>query len=379
MTTTTLDCPPARMPGPALLVPLGAALAVLTVLAACAPSLAGDHTVPLVLDLAGGVLALVVLTMMTTRPLLAGVLLAALVAVTPAATPAATAGTLVAARWFPLRTAVPVALASVLGHAVQGLWRDPGLPYGWWLLCDVAVHAALLGWGAYGRSRALTVQLWRERARTAEREQAARVDEARVAERTRIAREMHDSLAHRLSLLATTAGALEYRTDLSAEQVARAAGVVREGASDALADLRTVIGVLREGPDDLRPLPTPDDVTGLVEQCRAAGMQVELESADLAHLPSAAGLAVYRVVQEGLTNAHRHAPGARVRVRVETRWDGATVVEVVDDGGPGGAGASVGAGSGLLGLRERVELLGGALTAAHAPSGGFVLTAWLPA
>ena len=95
----------------------------------------------------------------------------------------------------------------------------------------------------------------RERARAAERDQARRVDEARAAERARIAREMHDTLAHRLTLLATTAGALEYRTDLSPEQVSTAAGVVRASAGDALEELRTVIGVLRERPDGLRPMP----------------------------------------------------------------------------------------------------------------------------
>ena len=368
-----IDCPPPRTRGLAVLVPAMLALAVLTVLAAWAPG--ADRTIPFALDLLAGAAALAVLLMMTSRPLLAGILLGALAAVSPAATPAATAGTLVAARWFPLRTALPVALASAVGHAIQGLWLPIPMPYGWWLVCDVAVHAALVGWGAYGRARAAAVELWRERARAAERERDRAADEARLAERTRIAREMHDSLAHRLSLLATTAGALEYRPDLSPEQVARAAGVVRAESGAALADLRDVIGLLRDQPDELRPGPGIGDLPELVGHWRSAGMAIELRSGALAVTP-VVGLAAYRVAQEGLTNAHRHAPGARVRVEVRPQ-DGGVGVEVRDDG-TGSSSPSVGAGAGLVGLRERVELLGGTLAAGATP-GGFVLSAWIPA
>ncbi|RHA38440.1 sensor histidine kinase [Cellulomonas rhizosphaerae] len=369
-----IDCPPPRLGR--VLVPALLVLAALTALTVWAAGSDGTRATPLVLDALAGLLALAVLLMVTSRPLLAGVLLGALAAVSPAATPSATAGVLVAARWFPLRTALQVALASVVGHAIQGLWPPIGMPYGWWLVCDVAVHAALVGWGAYGRARATAVQLWRERAQRAEREQASRVEEARVAERTRIAREMHDSLAHRLSLLATTAGALEYRPDLSPEQVAAAAGVVRAGAGEALEDLRAVIGVLREQPDELRPAPGLGDLDALVAQWRDAGMVVELDQA-APDVPPAVGLAAYRVAQEGLTNAHRHAPGSRVRVAVGAR-DGGLVVDVRDSGGRIRPGSTPGAAAGLIGLRERVELLGGALTAAPT-NDGFVLAAWIPA
>ena len=169
-------------------------------------------------------LAVAILPLLRRHPLVGGLLLGVLAALSPAATPAATAGTYVVARRERLGIAIPVACASIVGHAVQALWRSVGLPLGWWLLCDVAVHAALLGWGAYGRTRDALVEQWRVRARTAERDQVRKVEEARSAERTRIAREMHDTLAHRLTLLATTAGALEYRTDLSPEQVSAAAG-----------------------------------------------------------------------------------------------------------------------------------------------------------
>ncbi|ROS23818.1 sensor histidine kinase [Cellulomonas sp. PhB150] len=368
-----IDCPPPRLGR--VLAPALAVLTLVTALTVWAAGSDGTRTIPWVLDALAGLAALAVLLMVTSRPLLAGVLLGALAAVSPAATPAATAGTLVAARWFPLRTAVPVALASVVGHAIQGLWLPIGMPYGWWLVCDVAVHAALLGWGAYGRARATAVQLWRERAQRAEREQASRVEEARVAERTRIAREMHDSLAHRLSLLATTAGALEYRPDLSPEQVAAAAGVVRAGAGEALEDLRAVIGVLREQPDELRPAPGLADLPALVAESRAAGIDVDLRLWAYG-LPPAVDLAAYRVAQEGLTNALRHAPGAAVRIHVDQRENGIEV-EVLDRGGRAG-GHSAGAGVGLVGLRERVELLGGALSATPT-NDGWVLSAWIPA
>jgi signal transduction histidine kinase len=368
-----IDCPPPRTRGRAAKVAALASLAVLTVLSAWAPG--DDRTVPLALDLLLGLAALAVLLMMTSRPLLAGLLLGALAAVSPAATPAATAGALVAARWFPLRTALPVALPSVVGHAIQGLWLPIGMPYGWWLVCDVAVHAALVGWGAYGRARAAAVELWRERARNAERERDRAADDARLAERTRIAREMHDSLAHRLSLLATTAGALEYRPDLGAEQVAQAAGVVRAEASAALGDLRDVIGLLRYEPDDLSPGPGIADLPALVGQWREAGMAIELRSGAPA-VNRAVELAAYRVAQEGLTNAHRHASGARVLVEVGER-DGGIAVEVRDEGVVPPP-SSVGAGVGLVGLRERVELLGGTLAAGPTPA-GFVLSAWIPA
>ena len=265
-----------------------------------------------------------------------------------------------------------MAAAGIVGHAVQALWRSVGLPLGWWLLCDVAVHAALLGWGAYGRTRDALVEQWRARARTAERDQVRKVEEARTAERTRIAREMHDTLAHRLTLLATTAGALEYRTDLSPEQVAAAAGVVRASAGEALEDLRTVIGVLREVPDELRPTPGLADLPALVEQERAAGATIGLDAPDL-DLPTPLGLAVYRTCQEGLTNARRHAPGAPVDVRVLVE-DGLRV-RVLN--GTGGRGLGPGTGTGLVGLTERIELLGGTLRAEAGPE-GFVLDAWLP-
>ncbi|WP_203758507.1 sensor histidine kinase [Cellulomonas chitinilytica] len=377
------ECPPGSAARVSLVsvAPALAGLALLTVAATWTTITQGSTAVPAAVDVAVGILSLGALLLVRDRPLPAGLLLGLLAALSPAATPAATAGTLAAGRLHPVRTAWTVAAASVVGHAVQGLWRPPGMPYGWWLLCDVAVHAALLGWGAYARTRAELVAAWRERAVRAEQEQARRVDEARLAERTRIAREMHDTLAHRLSLLATTAGALEYRTDLTPAQVAQAAGVVRASAGEALTELREVIGVLRSAPDELRPTPGVGDLARLVEESRLAGTDVELSAPDDLDVPPAVGLAVYRACQEGLTNARRHSPGSRVRIDV-TRSDDGVAVRVADHRRGGTGGSLVGpngegSGTGLVGLAERVELLGGRLDAGPSDD-GFVLTASVP-
>ncbi|MFF2452832.1 sensor histidine kinase [Isoptericola sp. NPDC058082] len=340
--------------------------------------------VPAGVDVAVGVAAVALVPLLfTRRSVVAAVALAVLAAVSGAATPASTVGTLQVARWYPVRTAAWVAGAGVLGHAVQALWRPVGLPLGWWLLCDVAVHAALFGWGAYGRERALVLWSLRDRARRAEAEQERRVAEARTAERTRIAREMHDTLAHRLSLLAATAGAMEYRPDADPAQLAAAAGRVRAGVSDALEDLRQVIRLLRAGPEDLGPVPGLDDVRRLVDDSRAAGTDVTYERTGDDNPPAAVATAVFRVVQESLTNARRHAPGAAVRVTVSTA-PGEVRVRVADDGAAPGAVApdGVGTGTGLVGLRERATLLGGTLAAGPdagpAASRGFAVEAWLP-
>src|SRR5262249_56068426 len=143
--------------------------------------------------------------------------------------------------------------AGVVGGRVRALLGPlGGRPYFWGLVLVTAGGAPRVAGGQRPRPRHALIVSLQERARRAEAEQGRRVAEARAAERTRIAREMHDVLAHRLSLLATYAGAIEYRPDAPPEQVTRAAGVVRAGAHQALDELREVITVLREddGPDD---------------------------------------------------------------------------------------------------------------------------------
>ena len=181
----------------------------------------------------------------------------------------------------------------------------------------------------------------RDRAERAEADQARRVAEARAAERARIAREMHDVLAHRLSLLATYAGALAYRPDTPPDQVARAAEVVRSGVHQALDELREVIGVLRDDslPDlaaASRPLPGIADLPELIGESRAAGMRIEMggQAWPAAGLPDVAGRTAYRVVQEGLTNARKHAPGQPVTVTLGGGQGAGLDVSVVNPAGP---------------------------------------------
>src|SRR3954451_6937786 len=201
-------------------------------------------------------------------------------------------------------------LAVIAGLLVAWAFASPLLypPAGsYWVNAGVCllVTGVVLGWGLFVRARRELVRSLRAQADRA-------ADEARAAERRRIAREMHDVLAHRLSLLSVHAGALEFHPDAPAEEVAEAAGVIRQSAKTALEELRGVIGVLREdGGESLTepPQPTLADLAALVEESRAAGMRVaaQMELGDAA--PSAVvGRTAYRIAQEGLTNARKHAP-----------------------------------------------------------------------
>ncbi|HZG92079.1 MAG TPA: histidine kinase [Pseudonocardia sp.] len=318
--------------------------------------------------------AAVVLLVRRSPPIPAAVGLAVLAALSPAATPASTAATLRIARTRPLGSAAAVAAAGALGFVVRYLWRpDEGLEFGWWVLLVVVAHAGLLGWGAYARSRAELLASLRERARRAEADQERRVAAARAAERTRIAREMHDVLAHRLSLVAATAGAIEFRPDAPPERLAAAAGVLRSSAHAALDELREVIGVLRSGPVEDRPQPTTADIPRLVAEVRAAGTPVRFVDGLGTVLDGSPGRTVFRVVQEGLTNAGKHAAGQPVDVVL--RGGAEIVVEVGNPLGP--AAGTPGSGTGLIGLAERVALAGGRLE--HGPADGrFRLVATLP-
>ena len=246
----------------------------------------------------------------------------------------------------------------------------------------------MIGWGLFTRVRRELVLSLRERAERLETEQRREVELAREAERRRIAREMHDVLAHRLSLLSVHAGALEFRPDAPPDEVAEAAGVIRETAQTALQELRDVIGVLRDDGENGTlepPQPTLAAISTLVEESRAAGMRVEaqIDVSDDDALPAALGRTAYRVVQEGLTNARKHAPAAAVEVSVAIDEGPELVVEVTSRRAVGvaagtGADRLPGAGTGLAGLAERVELAGGELRFGPDEEGDFVLRAVLP-
>ncbi|MGP4102921.1 sensor histidine kinase [Nonomuraea sp. KM90] len=314
-----------------------------------------------------------------------GALTATLLAtLSPVATPAATMGALQVAQHRRFPVAAAVTAAGMAAHLVQRLWRpNSGISVPWWLLLICSAYGALLGWGALARfRRALLISL-RERARRAEAEQGRRIAEARMAERRRLAREMHDVLAHRLSLVATHAGALEYRPDSSPDQLATAAGVVRAGVHQALEELRQVISLLREQDDELdelEPWPGLAGLPGLIADARQAGQPVRLreEVTDAAALPSAASRTAYRVVQEGLTNARKHAPGQPVDVLLRGAPGTPMLIDLRNPLPPADAvPLAPGSGLGLVGLTERVRLAGGQLDH-HSTEGEFRLHARLP-
>ncbi|MFD8528395.1 sensor histidine kinase [Streptosporangium canum] len=326
----------------------------------------------------------------------------------------------------PPRTTTAVfalSLLAVLGYVV--LRPEPGTPGHLLLLLGVVIQGAAVGWGLFIHHRRRLVLSLRDRATRAEVEAHLRAEQAQLHVRERIAREIHDVLGHRLSLLSVHAGALEYHPDAPAEDVARAAKVIRESAHQALQDLREVIGVLRAPVGEL-PQPTLADVRQLVAESGRAGMRVDLSEELTGAVPDRVGRTAYRIVQEALTNARKHAPGAEVRVRVAGAPGRGVTVEVCNAApapaasdatsvpapavpAPGATCASPPAvpapgatstsppappalapvpgavptpgarpGQGLVGLAERVALADGRLEHGPAAAGGWRLSAWLP-
>lgn len=366
-------------------------------------------------DLMAGALACLALWLRRRRPVgLALVLLAVGTVAFYASGPLLVALFTVAVH-RPLRTVAWVGGAALAQIFVAPAVRpDPDLDYTGNVLLGALLVSGAIGWGMFVRSRRQLLESLRDRAARAEAEAALRAERTQRLTRERIAREMHDVLAHRLSLLSVHAGALEYRADASPQEVAEAAGVIRSSAHQALQDLREVIGVLRapdaaadataaDGAPD-RPQPTLADLPRLVEESRRAGMRVTLSDeagvagAGAAAVPGATGRTAYRIVQEGLTNARKHAPDAEVAVTASGAPGEGLTVEVrnpvrapVRTRTPGvprtpGAppdhgdrpGAIPGSGQGLAGLAERAALTGGRLECGPSDAGDFRLYAWLP-
>ncbi|KOV66008.1 histidine kinase [Streptomyces sp. AS58] len=259
---------------------------------------------------------------------------------------------------------------------------DPDLPYAASVVLSALFTVCAAGCGMLVRSKRQLVLSLRDRARRAETEARLRAEQAQQLAREAIAREMHDVLAHRLTLLSVHAGALEFRPDAPREEVARAAGVIRESAHEALQDLREIIGVLRAGePDEAgRPQPTLAALDALVAESREAGTKVTLalRVTDPAAVPASVGRTAYRIVQEGLTNARKHAPGTEVAVTVAGAAGEGLTVGVRNRAPEGEVPHVPGSGQGLIGLTERATLAGGRLEHGHRDDGGFEVRAWLP-
>jgi signal transduction histidine kinase len=286
-----------------------------------------------------------------------------------------------------------IALAfAILSAIVRGarIWAWVSVAAGWLITIAGAVLLRLdippasvagttlgilivMGIGEAIRSR-------RERISEYRRTAAQRKQSEVQAERVRIARELHDVLAHSLSQINVQAGVGLHLMDKQPERAAAALASIKEVSKTALDEVRSVLGVLRseDGADASAPLvPEPDlsRLPGLAASVTEQGVRVELENSLTTPPPAAAQLAIYRIVQESLTNVVRHARATRATVSI-SEADGAYRVRVEDDGT--GAAAPGTVGRGITGMRERTELLGGHLTAGTSKGGGFLVTATIP-
>ncbi|GAA2227406.1 MULTISPECIES: sensor histidine kinase [Kitasatospora] len=281
------------------------------------------------------------------------------------------------------RTLLAVWMATGLATAGAGAAftrsGDAGAP----LPIVLSGAVLLLGWSLRGRGEA--------RRLLAEQEQISEAERGRrtlLEERARIARELHDVVAHHMSVITVQADSAPYRIGGLPAEAVEEFGTIAAAARSSLTEMRRLLGVLRseESAADRTPQPGLDQVPELVDTVAQAGVRAELAVTEEVHalgeLPQAVGLSTYRIVQEALANVVRHAPRAQVWVSIAAE-DEALRITVVDTGPPGGQDrtgieSSEGTGHGLVGMRERVRLLGGRLDTGPLPDGGFRVAAVLP-
>jgi signal transduction histidine kinase len=276
-------------------------------------------------------------------------------------------------------------LAAGLGAAAisVGVWLQPEnvATVSTWVASLLALAVAWL-WGENLRNRRARWAAMEERARRLEAEREERDRQAVTAERLRIARELHDVVAHSMSVIAVQSGVANHVIDSRPAQARQALATIEATSRGALVELRRLLGVLRQGDDpvaSLEPNPGMAELGRLAEQIRSAGVEVELKvEGEPGDLPPGVDLSAFRIAQEGLTNVLKHGGSvARVLVRYSP---GAVAVEIADDGRAGTAdeGPTDGTGHGLIGMRERVAVFGGELTAGPVPGGGYRMAARLP-
>ena len=338
----------------------------------------------IVVDVALGAVAFGLVLLRRRHPFPIAAVISVLTAVSAtAAGPATLAVTSMATRRVRWQMACVAGIniaAAVVFHLVA-----PGDAGSWVsdVVTSVIFVAAMLGWGQFVGSRRELMWNLRQRAERAEAEQELHASEARATERTRIAREMHDVVAHRISHVSMRAGALAFRDDLTAEQMRAESALIRDTANEALHELRTVLHVLREpstGALIEQPQPTYADLTALIEAATSDGMRIEIDD-NLTKPPQPeVGRTIYRIVQEGITNARKHAPRARLRIVLSSDEADSVCLTLTNPiGFTSGAthGDTPGSGLGLVGLAERVEVAGGRFS--HSVTDGeFTLSAWLP-
>lgn len=260
-------------------------------------------------------------------------------------------------------TAVDLAIGgSAVGNAAPALL--------WW--------AGAIALGRILRSRQALVELLRERSNRLERDREHAVAEAAAEERARIARELHDVIAHAVSLIVVQAGA--ERRLLSAEErrTAQTLETIEDSGREALTELRRLLGVLRVPSEDrLAPQPGLARLPDLLAESANAGQRVDFDvSGNAVELAPGLDLTAYRIVQEGLTNARKHAPGAPVAVAL--RWEDRLLEMEIQNEESESAVAANGAGHGLIGMRERVAMYGGSLESGPTAGGFFRVRARLP-
>ncbi|MGW0134222.1 sensor histidine kinase [Streptomyces sp. NPDC003299] len=320
-----------------------------------------------VLDICVGAVASLVLLVRYRAPVAVGLVLAVAGAFCATAGVANYVALFAVARTRRTEQAFVVALADIAGGLVFWLLYPANSALSLTVVVNTAIALAVVAWGALQQKQQDLVAVYRDRAARIEREREQRAEHIQMAERARIARDMHDSVAHYISLIALYAGGLAVAGD-DAEDVGATAETIRTTAISALDELRTVIGILRDG-----TVVTPQGsehehtVAGLIDEARQAG-QLIVARLDLPDNSGNTGRAaalrespnaehVYRVVQEGLTNARKHAPGALVTVHV--RGEGSDALIAITNPIEEGESALPGTGAGLSGLVERIAAVGG--------------------
>jgi signal transduction histidine kinase len=271
-----------------------------------------------------------------------------------------------------------VGLAIVVSGAAIVIYNEPNHQRG-----DVIFTPVLfaMGWlvGYALRERTERSEAAEERAARAEREREAAARIAVAEERGRIARELHDVVAHAVSVMVLQVGAVRHRMPATDSKDRETLEHVEQAGRMALAEMRRLLNAMRQDGEEAELLPHPglDNLDTLVDDVRAAGLPVRLQiRGDAVALPPGLDLSAYRIVQEGLTNALKHARASQAEVDVQYT---ATELRLeVRDDGPGGPSTDAGVGHGLVGVRERVKIFGGDMTAGSSQAGGFVLRARLP-
>lgn len=342
----------------------------------------------------------------------------------PSFTPAAFVTLVIGAFGLIVRRRLPVASLVVVGLTAAGYgvvdWPDPLLPFGvlvavaavfeysrpavkwvtwtvfavvsvvgtalvedsdaldWWTVAATAIGAPLVG--DYVRSRRRLLAEVTSRLHAVEAERLRALDDARAAERARVARELHDVVAHHVTLLVVQAEAAASRPWAPASDPRTTFDDLARSGRSAMNELRSLLGVLRQPdiPPSIVPQPTLAVLDDLVSDVESAGVTVVLQRhGDLTAIPLAADLAGFRVLQEGLTNVVKHAPGATAEVNIECD-DHLLTIDIANGTSRGAVTPSSGCGVGLVGLYERVGLVAGTLSAGPLPLGGFRLHATIP-